>query len=90
MLKLHGSTNWRALLFGGRTGTAYFGGHHNPPGDRPVLLFRSDQEYLGFRDFVDPLCAHLNAAASLPAMIMPALPKEFCFATTYGQGWNSF
>src|SRR5260370_41749681 len=35
---------------------------------RPALFFRPDQEYLGFPDFVDPLCAHLDAAASLPAM----------------------
>jgi hypothetical protein len=57
---------------------------------QPVLFFRPDQDYLGFPDFVDPLCAHVDAAASLPAMIMPALPKEFYFATTYGQEWKPF
>ena len=88
VLKLHGSTNWRALLFGGRTG--FFAGTGNSLGNRPVLFFRPDLEYLGYSDFVDPRCAHLDSAASLPAMIMPALPKTFHFATTYGEEWREF
>jgi hypothetical protein len=83
VLKLHGSTNWRALLFGGMTG--FFAGGGNSLGNRPVLFFRPDFEYLGYFDFVDPRCARLESAASLPAMIMPALPKTFHFATTYGE-----
>jgi hypothetical protein len=90
VLKLHGSTNWRALLFGGRTGTGFFVGDGTSLGDRPVLFFRPDLEYLGYQDFVDPRCAHLGAAPSLPAMIMPALPKTFHFATTYGDEWKGF
>jgi len=88
VLKLHGSTNWRALLFGGMTG--FFAGGGNSLGHRPVLFFRPDLEYLGYRDFVDPRCACLDTAASLPAMIMPALPKTFHFATTYGEEWKEF
>ncbi len=88
VLKLHGSTNWRALLFGGMTG--YSAGGGNSLGNRPVLFFRPDLEYLGYGDFVDPLCARLDSAASLPAMIMPALPKTFHFATTYGEEWKEF
>jgi hypothetical protein len=88
VLKLHGSTNWRALLFGGRTGL--FSGNHDSLGARPVLFFGADQKYLGFPDFVDPLCTHLDAAASLPAMIMPALPKKFFFETTDGHEWKPF
>ena len=87
VLKLHGSTNWRALLFGGRTG--FFAGGGNSLGNRPVLFFRPDLEYLGYTDFVDPRCVRLDSAASLPAMIMPALPKTFHFATTYGQSGKS-
>ena len=75
VLKLHGSTNWRALLFGGMTG--FFAGDGNSLGNRPVLFFRPDLEYLGYGDFIDPRCAGLDNAASLPAMIMPALPKHF-------------
>ena len=44
VLKLHGSTNWRALLFGGMTG--FFAGGGNSLGNRPVLFFRPDLEYL--------------------------------------------
>jgi hypothetical protein len=88
VLKLHGSTNWRALLFGGRTG--FFAGGGNSLGNRPVLLFRSDLEYIGCPEFIDPQCSGLDAAASLPAMIMPALPKAFHFSTTYGLEWKSF
>jgi hypothetical protein len=88
VLKLHGSTNWRALLFGGMTG--FFAGGGNSLGNRPVLFFRPDLEYLGYGDFVDPHCARVDTAASLPAMIMPALPKTFHFATIYGEEWKEF
>ncbi len=88
VLKLHGSTNWRALLFGGMTG--FFAGGGNSLGHRPVLLFRHDLEYLGYSDFVDPRCGHLDSAASLSAIIMPALPKTFYFATTFGEEWKDF
>jgi len=90
VLKLHGSTNWRALLFGGRTGTGFFVGDGTSLDDRPVLFFRPDLEYLGYQDFVDPRCSHLDTAPSLPAMIMPALPKHFHFVTTFGQEWKGF
>ena len=88
VLKLHGSTNWRALLFSGMTG--FFVGNGNSLGNRPVLFFRPDLAYLGYQDFVDPRCLRLDTAASLPAMIMPALPKTFHFATTYGDEWKGF
>jgi hypothetical protein len=92
VLKLHGSTNWRALLFGGMTGSfaGSFVGNGTGLGDRPVLFFRPDLEYLGYQDFVDPHCSGLETAASLPAMVMPALPKEFHFATNFGEEWKPF
>jgi len=65
VLKLHGSTSWRALAFGGRTG--FFVADLNSLGDRPVLYFRPDLEYLGYPDFVDPLCSGLHRAVCLPA-----------------------
>jgi hypothetical protein len=57
VLKLHGSTNWRALLFGGMTG--FFAGDGNSLGSRPVLCFRPDLDYLGYPDFIDPRCRRL-------------------------------
>ena len=88
VLKLHGSTNWRALLFGGKTG--YSAGVANSVGYRPVLFFQPDLAFLGYPDFTDPQCRGLDRAASLPAMIMPALPKEFHFRTEYGLEWKGF
>ena len=88
VLKLHGSTNWRALLFGGLKG--FFVGNGSSLGHRPVLFFRPDLEYLGYRDFVGPICFGLDTAATVPAMILPALPKHFHFATTFGEEWKDF
>lgn len=88
VLKLHGSTNWRALLRGGMTG--HFAANGPLLGNRPVLFFRPDLDYLGYHDFIDPLCSGLDTAVSLPAMILPALPKTFHFATTFGQEWKPF
>jgi hypothetical protein len=89
VLKLHGSTNWRALLFGGHK-TGFFVGGANSLNKRPVLFFHQDLAYLGYPDFVDPMCRGIDTAASLPAMIMPALPKRFHFTTTYGEEWKDF
>jgi hypothetical protein len=33
---------------------------------------------------------HPDQAASLPAMILPALPKRFCFETSFGEEWRPF
>jgi hypothetical protein len=88
VLKLHGSTNWRALLFGGKIG--FFAAGANSLGGRPILCFEPDLEYLGYPDPVDPLCPQRGIAASLPAIIMPALPKRFHFATTFGPEWKQF
>jgi hypothetical protein len=87
ILKLHGSTNWRGLLFGGSTG---FGGAENSLGARPVLCFRPDFEYLGFPDVTDPFYGHLATAATTTAMIMPALNKMFFQNTTFGKEWQPF
>ena len=87
VLKLHGSTNWRALLFDGNAG---FGRADNSLGERPVLFFRPDLEYLGYGEFMDPRCAGLSQAASTSSIIMPALPKRFYFETSFGREWEPF
>lgn len=87
VLKLHGSTNWRGLLFGGRTG---FGHAPNSLGQRPVLFFRPDNDYLGYNNFTDPLCDHLSEAATVSAMILPSLNKTFYHQTTFGREWGPF
>lgn len=87
VLKLHGSTNWRGLLFGGSTG---FGAARDSLGERPVLCFRQDFSYLGFPDVVDPQYGQLPSAASVTAMIMPTLKKRFFHETTFGKEWEPF
>ena len=87
MLKLHGSTNWRGLLFGGSTG---YGAAHNSLGERSVLCFRQDFSYLGFPDVIDPHYGQLPSAASITAMITPNLKKRFFYETTFGKEWEPF
>lgn len=88
VLKLHGSTNWRALVAGGRAGFSTVNG--NLLGNRPVLCSRPDLEYLDHQDFVDPLCSHLDRAATLSTSIMPAMRKTFHFETPFGNEWTGF
>jgi hypothetical protein len=88
VLKLHGSTNWRALVAGGKTGLSAVNG--NSLGNRPVLWSRQDLEYLDHQDFVDPLCAHLDSAATLSTSIMPVMRKTFHFETPFGDEWKGF
>jgi hypothetical protein len=45
ILKLHGSTNWMGLLFGGRKGFAQVS---SALGLRPSLFCRPDFDYLGY------------------------------------------
>jgi len=88
IIKLHGSTNWRALLFGGRNRGTFQGGPDSL-GHRAVIPC-SDLEYLGYHESVDPLSVTLRTGASLPAMIMPAMPKRFHFGTSLGIKWKGF
>lgn len=89
ILKLHGSTNWLGLLFGGMTsGPAGFQ-PGNTLGSRPVLP-RNELSFLGYADAVDP--AFGRGGAAIPVMIFPARSKEFYFAVNtgieYAEFWN--
>jgi hypothetical protein len=89
VLKLHGSTNWRKVYFGGKT-SGPFVLNRNSLGDRPAIYSRRDLDYLGYPDFVDPLCSGFKTAANSPAMILPALPKIFWSETSFGREWKPF
>jgi hypothetical protein len=89
VLKLHGSTNWLALLFGGMTsGPATFQ-PGNTLGARPVIP-RNELSFLGYADAVDP--AFGRGGAAVPVMIFPARSKDFYFAVNtgieYAEFWN--
>jgi hypothetical protein len=87
VLKLHGSTSWLALLFGGRT-SGFF---QFEPGrtleSRPVIA-KNELSYLGYDDIVDPRFA--GGGAALPVMIFPARSKEFYFAPNTGVEYVEF
>jgi hypothetical protein len=86
VLKLHGSTNWLALLFGGMTG--YFASRPgNALGERPVIA-KNELSFLGYTDAVDPRFG--RGGAALPVMIFPARSKEFYFATSTGIEYAEF
>jgi hypothetical protein len=87
ILKLHGSTSWLALLFGGMTS----GGASFQPGStlgaRPVIP-RNELSFLGYVDAVDP--AFGNGGAALPVMIFPSKSKDFYFAVSTGVEYVEF
>ncbi|HTA42308.1 MAG TPA: hypothetical protein VK789_07670, partial [Bryobacteraceae bacterium] len=68
VFKLHGSTNWLALLFGGITsgGLSFEPGHTLGP--RPAIP-KNELEFLGYKNAVDS--AFGNGGAALPVMIFP-------------------
>jgi hypothetical protein len=89
VLKLHGSTSWLALLFGGVTSgfSAFQAG--NTLSARPVIA-KNELSFLGYVDAVDR--AFGKGGAVLPVMIFPARSKEFYFAANtgieYAEFWN--
>jgi hypothetical protein len=89
ILKLHGSTSWLALLFGGMTSGFSSFQPGNTLGTRPVIG-KNELSFLGYSDVVDPLFG--NGGAALPVMIFPARRKDFYFApntgSEYAEFWN--
>src|SRR5258707_823208 len=86
LLKLHGSINWLALMFGGITGALQIQ-PGNVFGLRPVLG-SNELAFLGYPDLTDPSFRHPGAA--IPTMIMPTRSKEFFFDTNLGREWEGF
>jgi hypothetical protein len=87
VLKLHGSTNWLALLFGGMTSGFSVFQPGNTLGARPAIP-KNELSFLGYTDAVDP--AFGNGGAALPAMIFPARSKDFYFAANTGLEYAAF
>jgi len=85
VLKLHGSTSWLALLFGGSTGFSSF-----QPGStlsRPVIG-TNELSFLEYTDVVDP--RFRSGGAALPVMIFPARSKDFYFDVNTGTEYVGF
>lgn len=86
VLKLHGSTNWLALLFGGVTSgpSTFQPGHTLGRASIP----RNQLAFLGYSDAVDS--AFGNGGPALPVMIFPARSKEFYFEASTGREYDDF
>ncbi len=89
LLKLHGSTNWLGVLFGGKKGFSHVS---NGIYDlRPCLFGERYFTYLGYsKDFRDPLCKGISTTGGEPALILPALHKNFFQQTSFGREWEPF
>lgn len=89
VLKLHGSTSWLALLFGGVTSGFFASKPGHTLGERPVIA-KNELSFLGYADAVDP--GFGRGGAALPVMIFPARSKDFYFAANtgveYAEFWN--
>jgi hypothetical protein len=88
LLKLHGSTNWLGILFDGHKG---YSTATNVYGPRPCLFGERYFTYLGYpKDVRDPQCRHVSNPGGDPALILPALQKNFFNQTTFGNEWEPF
>lgn len=84
VLKLHGTINWSAVMFGGLTGTFQV-----QPGrslsSRPAFS-PADLAALGYSGVSDSLFP--SRSALLPTMIFPTSRKQFFFQTNLGREWE--
>lgn len=86
LLKLHGSANWIALLFGGITSgiTAVLDGSL---GVRPVIA-ANELSFLGYCGLTDP--RFRRPGGSILPWILPTRNKRFFFETSFGREWEDF
>lgn len=87
VLKLHGSANWLALLFGGITSGPFAFTPGNTLGSRPVIP-KNELSFLGYTDANDPKFG--KGGAALPVMIFPARSKNFYFSANTGVEYSDF
>jgi hypothetical protein len=74
LLKLHGSTNWNDLMFGGK-GIAHSLGPLQALGQRPVI-FPQDFEFFEYTGVADPDCLD-GSYCRVGSMILPGRRKVF-------------
>jgi hypothetical protein len=88
VLKLHGSTSWLALLFGGITS----GPFSFEPGNilsSPPVIPKNELSFMGYpADAIDPRFA--RGGAAIPVMIFPARSTEYYFASNTGTEYTGF
>jgi hypothetical protein len=88
LLKLHGSTNWMGVLFGGNMGFSQASSVYD---QRPAVFGKRNFTFLGYsEDIRDPISAHITRTGGIPALILPTLHKNFFHQTTFGREWKPF
>ena len=86
VLKLHGSINWLALIFGGVISGPMAIGSNLSIGQHPVI-HKADLEFLGYTDF----SGHVYpGGGAFPSLILPGRTKEFLYRTSFGEEWKPF
>jgi hypothetical protein len=87
VLKLHGSTNWFASIFGGATsGMGQVDIDEGSIGQHPVI-HRADLEFLGYPNF----SGHIYpGGGAFPSLILPGRNKQFFYRTSFGNEWKLF
>jgi hypothetical protein len=86
VLKLHGSINWLALIFGGVISGPTAIGPSLSIGQHPVI-HKADLEFLGYSDF----SGHVYpGGGAFPSLILPGRTKEFFYRTSFGEEWKPF
>lgn len=91
LLKLHGSTNWMDLLFGGLKGGQFACGLGDSRGERPVFPWGLDD--LGYPGVKDPKWREGGVDRS-GSMVLPSMKKKFYVETSLNprerqEFWNS-
>ena len=86
VLKLHGSINWLASIFGGVTFGAAQVDPNTSIGQHPVL-HKADLEFLGYSNFEGRT---YPGGGAFPSLILPGRKKEFFFQSSMGEEWKFF
>ena len=86
VVKPHGSINWLASLFGGRTSGAAQVDAGMTIGHQPVI-HKADLEFLGYKDFEGHV---YPGGGALVSLILPGHIKEFFYRTSLGDEWKFF
>jgi hypothetical protein len=89
ILKLHGSINWFAVLFGGLTSGQMARISGGALGSRPAFP-NDDLAALGYSPEVQDPVFPRTGAAVIPPLILPTSRKQFFFQSNLGREWEWF
>lgn len=85
VLKLHGSMNWLASIFGGVTSGSFAIGSNRSLGDYPCIA-TDHLKYLGYEN----MAGTFPRGGGFPSLILPGRTKEFYYYTSFGPEHEEF